>query len=153
MNIEFTIITVRKRSLGQGNIFRSVCQEFCPHGGSTWAGTPPRPGTIPGRGTPPEQCMLGDTGNKRAVPIILECIPVISIYVFSLLHKVGRFDIFVLLCSEEQNKFSKTFNSYDDWTSNLFHPMCLSYTVGIKHEAPGLWHFTSLCILMLLQLS
>ena len=29
----FTIVTARKRSLGQGNIFRSVCQEFCPHGG------------------------------------------------------------------------------------------------------------------------
>ena len=27
------IITARKRSLGQGNIFRSVCQEFCPRGG------------------------------------------------------------------------------------------------------------------------
>ena len=25
--------TARKRSLGQGNIFRSVCQEFCPQGG------------------------------------------------------------------------------------------------------------------------
>ena len=22
--------------LGQGNIFRSVCQEFCPHGGGAW---------------------------------------------------------------------------------------------------------------------
>ena len=28
-----TIITARKRSLGQGNIFRSVCQEFCPQEG------------------------------------------------------------------------------------------------------------------------
>ena len=28
------------RSLGQGNIFTSVCQEFCSQGGSTWAGTP-----------------------------------------------------------------------------------------------------------------
>ena len=37
------IFTARKRSLGQGNIFRSVCQEFCPQGrGSTSAGTPPR---------------------------------------------------------------------------------------------------------------
>ena len=42
------VITARKRSLGQGNIFRSVCQEFCPQvGGSTWAGIPPRPGTPP----------------------------------------------------------------------------------------------------------
>ena len=121
------IFTARKGSLGQGNIFRSVCQEFCSQGGNTWAarpgsGTPPgtrytphpprtrhtprdqvhppgpgtprdqvhpqgpgtpRPGTPPGPGTlpppdqvhtPQEQCMLGDTGNKRAVRILLECI-------------------------------------------------------------------------------
>ena len=30
---EFYITTAHKRSLGQGNIFRSVCQEFCPQGG------------------------------------------------------------------------------------------------------------------------
>ena len=29
-NLDFT---ARKRSLGQGNIFRSVCQEFCSWGG------------------------------------------------------------------------------------------------------------------------
>ena len=39
---------------------------------------PDPPGTPPGtRYTPPEQCMLGDTGNKRAVRILLECILVI----------------------------------------------------------------------------
>ena len=27
--------------------------------------------------TPPEQCMLGDTDNKRAVRILLECILVV----------------------------------------------------------------------------
>ena len=43
--------------LGQGYIFTSVCDSV--HGGSTWAGTPPRtrytpgPGTPPGQGTPP----------------------------------------------------------------------------------------------------
>ena len=37
------IFAARKRSLGQGNFFRSVCQEFCPQRGeSTWAGTPSR---------------------------------------------------------------------------------------------------------------
>ena len=30
---EFYITTASIRSLGQGNIFRSVCQEFCPQGG------------------------------------------------------------------------------------------------------------------------
>ena len=53
------LITARKRSLGQGNIFRSVCQEFCPQGGgggSASPGTPPGPGRYPpgpGRFTPP----------------------------------------------------------------------------------------------------
>ena len=39
-NISLLIITARKRSLGQGNVFSSVCQEFC-----SW-------GRLP-------QCMLG----------------------------------------------------------------------------------------------
>ena len=33
--------------------------------------------TPPGADTPLTQCMLGDTGNKRAVRILLECILVI----------------------------------------------------------------------------
>ena len=59
-----------KRSFGQGNIFTSVCQEFCPQGGGYLtrnppqdpAGTPPGPGrytprdqTPPGPDTPPDQ--------------------------------------------------------------------------------------------------
>ena len=32
-----TIFTTRKRSLGQGNIFTSVCQEFCSQGGGAWS--------------------------------------------------------------------------------------------------------------------
>ena len=61
----------------------------CPQEGKTWAGTPPGRYTPLGRytpwvGTPPGQvhppgqvppwCMLGDTGNKRAVRILLKCI-------------------------------------------------------------------------------
>ena len=94
------IFTACKRSLGQGNIFTPVCQLFCSQGGvpgqvpprtryTPWdqvhppgPDTPPRtrytplgPGTSHGtRYTPREQCMLGDTGNKRAVRILLECI-------------------------------------------------------------------------------
>ena len=56
--------------------------------------TPPGPGTPPISGAhgqvppqdqvhPPEQCMLGDTGNKRAVRILLECILVVSLSVIS----------------------------------------------------------------------
>ena len=127
--------------LGQGNIFRSVCQEFCPQGGgfsrptpggrgrgcipacneadtpqqiataasgtyptgmhsyycpqrswgkvmflhvcvilfsvhvlsACWDTHPPWQGDPPGKETPPAQCMLGDTVNKRAVCILLEC--------------------------------------------------------------------------------
>ena len=89
------IIIARKPSLVQGNIFSSVCQEFCSQGGSAsvHAGIPrppradtPRSGqpprgvdtpsgadTPPTRQPPPAQCMLGDTVNKRAVCILLEC--------------------------------------------------------------------------------
>ena len=76
--------------LGQGNILRSVCQEFCLRGGGESgplhagihtptpgpeAGTPPRhqrQGPLWTRPPPPVQCMLGDTGNKLAVRILLE---------------------------------------------------------------------------------
>ena len=78
------IFTARKRSLGQGNIFTSVCQEFCSQGGRV-----PGPGgyLVPGgawsRGclvpggawsqegvwrTPPGRLLL------RALRILLECI-------------------------------------------------------------------------------
>ena len=57
----------------------------CPQGGSTWTGIPL--GRYPpsrqvhhlGRYTPREQCMLGDTGNKRTVRILLECILVMGL--------------------------------------------------------------------------
>ena len=45
-----------------------------------WTGTPPRQVHPLSRYTPSEQCMLGDTGNKRAVRILLECILVNTIY-------------------------------------------------------------------------
>ena len=50
-----SIITARKRSLGQGNIFRSVCQEFCPWGGGGVPGTPPRADTPQAKYTPWDQ--------------------------------------------------------------------------------------------------
>ena len=43
-----SIFTARKRSLGLGNIFTSVCQEFCSQGGGYLGKYPP-----PGPGTPP----------------------------------------------------------------------------------------------------
>ena len=45
-----SLITARKRSLGQGNIFSSMCQEFCPRGGgsaSVHAGIPYPPEQTP----------------------------------------------------------------------------------------------------------
>ena len=53
-------------------------------GTTLWAGTShgrytPQGGAPPWQVHPPEQCMLGDTGNKRAVRILLECILVLSI--------------------------------------------------------------------------
>ena len=53
------IFTARKRSMGQGNIFSSMCQEFCTQGGVP--GQVHHPGRYPPRqvhppaGTPPNQ--------------------------------------------------------------------------------------------------
>ena len=52
---KINIITARKRSLGQGNIFRSVCQELFSESGKYLGRYPlPQPGTPPGPGTPPQ---------------------------------------------------------------------------------------------------
>ena len=49
-------------------------QVHTPQAGTSPAGTPPDR-YIPWAGTPPpEQCMLGDEGNKQVVRILLECI-------------------------------------------------------------------------------
>ena len=77
-------------SLGQGNIFTNMCQEFCQRGAgsaSVHAGIPP-PGTRhppnpPGTRHPPEQSMLGDMVNQWAVCILLECI-LVFLYFFHL---------------------------------------------------------------------
>ena len=37
MSKKMSVFTARKRSLEQGNIFTSVCQEFCSRGGA-WSG-------------------------------------------------------------------------------------------------------------------
>ena len=110
------LITTRKRSL------RRLCFYIClsvflfMEEAGTWAGTPqyqvhPLQDQVhpPGRYTPwgqvppdtryppfPGQCMLGDTGNKRAVRILLECIivsnnsPLFVIYLFFLWLRLRR---------------------------------------------------------------
>ena len=63
-------ITARKRSLGQGNIFRSVCQEFCPQGGVLPPGGGTSSGVLPPVGggcflpgvLPPGGCFLRGVG-------------------------------------------------------------------------------------------
>ena len=44
------MFTARKRSLGQGNIFRRVCQEFCPQWGGVWSRGVPGLGGVWSRG-------------------------------------------------------------------------------------------------------
>ena len=52
------------------------------------AGTPLPPG--PEAGTPPPlQCILGDTGNTRAVRILLEC----NLVIICILVSVGRYKV------------------------------------------------------------
>ena len=63
----YSVITARKRSLGQGNIFRSVCEEFCPRGGvclsACWDTTPP-----PRPGTPQNQAPLDQEPPQEQTP-------------------------------------------------------------------------------------
>ena len=82
--VRMTIITTRKRTLGQGNIFVGMCQQFCSQGVSAsvhvgispqeqdhappWDQAPPRDQVLPR-----EQSMLGDMVNERAVCILLKC--------------------------------------------------------------------------------
>ena len=89
--------------LGQGNIFRSVCQEFCTRGGSAsvhaWilpgGRLPPVGADQPGsrhplpQADPPVQCMLGDMVNKHAVCILLECNLLVTVFSWMLLSFEG----------------------------------------------------------------
>ena len=92
------IFTARKRSLRRlcfytclsvilftGGVWSIACWDTHPHlpgpEAPPWIRHTPTPGTWhspgsdtpPGPGTPCTQCMLADTGNKRAVYILLEC--------------------------------------------------------------------------------
>ena len=72
----------------EGYVFTPICQSFCSLGGvcPRCTSSPAIRGRLPPptpdqRQTPPplpEQCMLGNTGNKRAVRILLECILVLT---------------------------------------------------------------------------
>ena len=70
------LVTGRKRSLGQGNVFIPVCHSVHRGSGRHPREDTPQEQTSPREQTPPApmQCMLGDTGNKRVVRILMECI-------------------------------------------------------------------------------
>ena len=76
------LITTRKRGLGQGNIFTSVCYSFCPQKGGGSASRGSASGGVciwgglhlGGWIDPLLHWILWDTANERAVRIILECI-------------------------------------------------------------------------------
>ena len=124
------IVTARKRSLGQGNIFTSVCHSvkgggwWLPsmhhrshdQGGSTSGGLH-RGGLHPGGGLPPGRVCRGvgrpspeiygilrDTVNKRAVCILLECILVKICLHVTFLNACSLspplLNVFILLSSE-----------------------------------------------------
>ena len=71
-----TIFTVHKRSLGQGNIFTSVChsvhREICPTS-SRQTPDADRPGCRIPAPHPEIDGILWDTVNKRSVRILLQC--------------------------------------------------------------------------------
>ena len=78
-----SIVTAATK-LGQGNIFTSVCQEFCPQGGgegvclsACWDTLPPpRQSRQP---PPPPGGRLQHTVNEQPVRILLECILLVEV--------------------------------------------------------------------------
>ena len=48
------------------------------------------PSRHPPEQTPPVQCMLGDTGNKRAIRILLECILVVNMFECARIDRGGK---------------------------------------------------------------
>ena len=58
LSLSNVIFTAHKRSLGQGNIFRSVCQEFCSGGGACSGGCLVLEGCLLGGVPAPGRCLL-----------------------------------------------------------------------------------------------
>ena len=99
-DISYCIITARKRSLGQGNIFTPVCHSvhrggraWLLWGGHAWSlgGMRGRSGGVcvvaPG-GCAWDTTRHGDTVNERAVRILLECILVNRKYLYHFLMEL-----------------------------------------------------------------
>ena len=83
-----------------------------PEAGIPQSETPPREQTPPRTRHPPAHCMLGDTGNKWAVRILLECNLVLILFSFTdifWLH-AKYFIHYLLLASCAFSKKSSTVN-------------------------------------------
>ena len=63
------------------SVHRGVCPSAC------WDASPVADPTPKEQTPPPEQCMLGDKGNKQAVRIPLESILVIGINLLAIIHR------------------------------------------------------------------
>ena len=94
--LEWFLITARKQSLRMLRFYTclsvilftvGVCLSAC------WDSRPPRSRSL-GSTHPPVQCMLGDTANKRAVRILLECIlAYLFVFLPVLIIKLGHQDL------------------------------------------------------------
>ena len=91
-------MTHNYREVCEGYVFTRVCLST---GREDLGRYPPRQVHPLGRYTP--WCMLGDTGNKRAVRILLECILVICILQFRIQqhHKLHRTYLFPLFMANK----------------------------------------------------
>ena len=105
------LFTARKRSLGQGNIFTSVCQEFCSQGGGAWSrgicpggvcsggclvlgGLCSGGGCLVLGGLLPGECLLETPQRRlllRAVRILLECILVGCCFAVDIIIDIAAF--------------------------------------------------------------
>ena len=75
-SLQLKLMTIYYRPqllLREGNVFTSVCQEFCSH-------VIPSPRQTPTWADTPSLWILRDTVNKRAVRILLECILVLFVF-------------------------------------------------------------------------
>ena len=83
----------------------------------------PEAGTPPGADPPQEQCMLGDTGNKRTVRILLECNLVCQ--------KLGEwFALQLSICELPDSEFCRFRRKYHSNCSVLLFPLLKNVNVA-----------------------
>ena len=90
-----TVITVRKRSLRQCNIFRSVCQSFCPQGGGVMMSLAVMDSTTPRQhlpNPPPGQQAVG-THPTGMLSCLISAVTLTGSVLVSDCSKSGHFTI------------------------------------------------------------